>query len=339
MEQRMTLAQAALEEVAGRADRPPCPLCKSPDVQFWTRAKDVEYFTSTTWFNYFCCASCDILFLHPLPLDQLSQIYPSNYYAYIQAGGAIVKKIKSCLDRNKLRRVLKHIPGRELKVLDIGGGTGDLLNQVRLADTRVRFTQIVDLDARAEELARAAGHEYSRCRIEDFQSNYSFDLILLLNLIEHVENPVDVLQKAGSMLAPDGRILIKTPNFDSIDARLFRHRSWGGYHCPRHWILFTAGSLRNAAVAARLKVDRVSYTQGAPFWAISIFELLRRSGVLTASRTAPAPYHFTIPILQGIFAALDFARRPLSRTSQMFAEMSIVPKREQMTEAPTAGNL
>src|SRR3984893_4170981 len=202
MEIRMTLAQATLEEAAGRADRPACPLCKSPDVQFWTRAKDVEYFTSTTWFNYFCCASCDILFLHPLPLDQLSQIYPSNYYAYIQAGGSIVKKIKSYLDRNKLRRVLKHIPGRELKVLDIGGGAGELLNQVRLADTRVRFTQIVDLDARAEELARAAGHEYSHCRIEDFQCNYSFDLILLLNLIEHVENPVDVLQKAGSMLAP-----------------------------------------------------------------------------------------------------------------------------------------
>jgi len=41
-----------------------------------------------------------------------------------------------------------------------------------------------------------------------------------------VRDPVAVLQKMSGMLAPDGLILIKTPNYDSLDARIFRHRNW-----------------------------------------------------------------------------------------------------------------
>jgi SAM-dependent methyltransferase len=323
MERGMTPVHEFQELKPQAQDSPRCPLCGSLDVQFWARAQDVEYYTSTEWFNYFCCASCEVLFLCPAPLDQLAQIYPPNYYAYVETGSSFVKRIKSHLDRRQFRKILRQIPGSEVKVLDVGGGTGETLGQVRLADGRVKFTQIVDIDAQAEEVARAAGHQYSCCRIEDFRCNHSFDLILLLNLIEHVQSPIDVLRKVRSMLAPGGRILVKTPNFDSIDARLFRHRSWGGYHCPRHWMLFTARSLRRAAAAADLRVSRILYTQGAPFWAISIFELLHKSGLLRASHVDPAPYHRAIPVLQGIFAAIDFARAPFSPTSQMFAELSI----------------
>jgi 2-polyprenyl-3-methyl-5-hydroxy-6-metoxy-1,4-benzoquinol methylase len=305
------------------AGSPGCPLCLSRNVQLWARARDVEYYTNAKWFDYYRCDSCDVLFLYPLPVDQLAEIYPPNYYAYSQARSSMVTKIKSFLDRRQLRRILRRIPGEQLSVLDIGGGAGEVLNQVRAADMRVKFTQIVDLDAGAEGAAQAAGHEYARCRIEDFRSSRSFDLILLLNLIEHVENPVAVLRKAGSFLAPQGWILIKTPNFDSFDARLFRHRSWGGYHCPRHWTMFTARSLRAAAKAAGLQVSRISYTQGAPFWAISVFELLREAGLVRASHSAPAPFHPIIPLLQGVFAAIDFVRSPFSRTSQMFIEMRV----------------
>jgi len=318
----MTLIVDSRNYLAPELEPPRCPLCTSGQVGLWTRARDIEYYTSSDWFNYYCCDSCEVLFLHPLPIERLAEIYPPTYYAYVQAERSLVQRIKSRLDKHRLRTVLAGIAGSDLAVLDIGGGTGQILNQVRDADQRVRFTQIVDLDSGAEHIARSAGHEYARCRIEEFSSNRDFDLILMLNLIEHVEDPVSVLSKAGSMLSSRGRMLVKTPNFDSLDARLFRHRSWGGYHCPRHWTLFTARSFERAALASGLRVSSLSYTQGAPFWAISVFEALRGAGFAQASADAPAPFHPIIPFLQGCFAAFDLARETFSRTSQIFAELS-----------------
>lgn len=313
---------AVSDALADAADFPRCPLCSSSGAALWARAQDVEYFTSSDWFSYYRCDRCEVLFLHPLPVDRLTEIYPANYYAYVQNTSSPVQQVKSFLDGRRLKRTLAKISAPRLNVLDIGGGAGQVLDQVRLIDPRVQFTQIVDLDGDAERIARVAGHAYTRCRIEEFSADRNFDLILMLNLIEHVEDPVSVLGKVRSMLSPQGRVLLKTPNVDSWDARLFRSRNWGGYHCPRHWTLFTEASFERAARAAGLEVNRVAYTQGAPFWAVSVFDALRRKGLAQASADAPAPFHPLIPWLQAFFAALDLARSPLSRTSQIFVELT-----------------
>lgn len=289
----------------------------------WTRAQDVEYYTSPDWFDYYRCASCDVAFLNPLPVERLAESYPPNYYSYAAARRSLVQRVKTFLDRRYLRRILRQIDGVALSVLDIGGGTGQILDIVRRADLRVRTTHIVDLNEGAEAAAHAGGHGFTRCRIEEFSSPACFDLILLLNLIEHVEDPLAVLSKTAALLAPGGRAIIKTPNMDSLDARLFRHQSWGGYHCPRHWTLFTPESFSAAAARAGLKIKRLSFTQGAPFWAISVFEVLRKQGLVAASGRAPAPFHPLIPVLQAAFAIFDLLRSPFSRTSQMFVEMSV----------------
>jgi len=78
-----------------------------------------------------------------------------------------------------------------------------------------------------------------------FRHGRKFDLIMMLNLIEHVRDPVAVLQKMKRHAGADGLILIKTPNYDSLDARIFRHRNWVGLHCPRHWVI-SRGKLRAA---------------------------------------------------------------------------------------------
>jgi SAM-dependent methyltransferase len=301
---------------------PCCPLCvRDGHIRHWARAQDVEYYTSRDWYDYYRCEYCDVLFLHPLPANRLREIYPANYYSYVSGKRSWINAAKRLSDRNRLGQILRRIHGDTLQVLDVGGGTGGTLDILRQVDKRVGITEVVDLDEGAEAAARAAGHGYVRCRFEDFSGSRRYDLILLLNLIEHVKDPVAVLTKARTLLAPGGRILVKTPNVDSIDARLFRQRSWGGYHCPRHWTLFTPESFSEAAKTAGLEVIRVSFTQGAPFWAISIFERLRQAGWVKGSADAPAPFHPIIPVLQAIFAAADMVRAPFSRTSQIFVEM------------------
>jgi 2-polyprenyl-3-methyl-5-hydroxy-6-metoxy-1,4-benzoquinol methylase len=51
---------------------------------------------------------------------------------------------------------------------------------------------------------------------EDFASNEQFDTIVLGHVLEHVENPVQVLRKASACLAPGGVICCAVPNARSL---------------------------------------------------------------------------------------------------------------------------
>jgi 2-polyprenyl-3-methyl-5-hydroxy-6-metoxy-1,4-benzoquinol methylase len=215
------------------------------------------------------------------------------------------------------RSVLRQVPGATLSVLDVGGGAGWQLNAARECDSRVTFTQVIDFDTGARDLAKGNGHEFFCGRIEDFESSRRFDLILLLNLIEHVQDPLAVLQKLRANLTPAGVILVKTPNYDSLDARLFRHRNWGGYHAPRHWVIFTRASFERLAHQAGLRIRSFKYTQGAPFWATSILFELARRGLIRVTKERPAVYHPLFAPLAGLAAGFDFIRQPFAKLSQM----------------------
>lgn len=300
---------------------PKCLACGSGAVAFWARAGDVEYASTAESFDYFHCSDCGALSIGPVPRDRLAEIYPDTYYSFSGEKLSAVERVKQWLDRRLFRKLLKGIEGTSLAALDVGGGNGWLLSQARAVEPRLRQTVVVDLDASAEAGALANGHDFHLGRIEDYESNRKFDLILLLNLIEHVEDPVAVLAKMRALLAPGGRILVKTPNHDSLDAHLFRHKSWGGYHCPRHWVIFTPESFARAAAAAGLAIERTQLTQGAPFWAVSVLEALKRRGWVRLDRAHPMCRHPLFGPLLGLFAAVDIVRGRFARTSQMFVHL------------------
>jgi 2-polyprenyl-3-methyl-5-hydroxy-6-metoxy-1,4-benzoquinol methylase len=297
-----------------------CPICKSITLVLWAKATDAEYCTTADeLFSFYQCRDCLTLVLHPIPNDRLNVIYPKNYYSYAQSPRSIVQRIKLGLDKRWFRKVTWDLQGTDLSALDIGGGAGLQLNVLRSADNRFNNTVVVDIDSTAEEEARRNHHSYFCGGIENYTTEKKYDVILMLNLIEHVESPVDMLKKAASLLSPQGKILLKTPNTDSLDARLFRHHNWGGYHCPRHWVLFTKESLERAIHSAGLNAYSITYTQGAPFWAVSVLFALKRLGLVSITAQRPAAYHPMLGLLTGAFAGFDFIRRYFSKTSQMFA--------------------
>ena len=119
----------------------------------------------------------------------------------------IVERVKQWLDRRMFKKLFAGIQGDSLSALDVGGGTGWLLSQAREVEPRLKHTAVVDIDAQAREGAEKLGHAFHLGRVEDFKTDRKYDLILLLNLIEHVEDPVGVLSKMRELLAPGGRIL------------------------------------------------------------------------------------------------------------------------------------
>jgi 2-polyprenyl-3-methyl-5-hydroxy-6-metoxy-1,4-benzoquinol methylase len=294
-----------------------CPLCNRGGAVHWARASDIEYFTPTGEFDFYRCEACNVLFISPMPGDKLGDIYPSNYYSFAPQKAGLIQRIKQTLDQRAFRAVSRTISGSDLAALDIGGGSGWLLDELRKADNRFTYTCVADIDPGAQQLAEAAGHRFALGPVETFAPDRPFDLIFMLNMIEHVTEPRAVLRKAASMLSANGRLLLKTPNFDALDARLFRRRSWAGLHTPRHFVLFTQDSLKTLCDEAGLAVVDFRYTQGAPFWSVSVLDILRRAGLADVSAARPAVYHPAIPFLQAAFAAFDFARRPFAKLSQM----------------------
>ncbi len=298
-----------------------CLACQSKNVSFWAEARDVEYHSVTDSFAYVRCSDCSTLSIVNPPADRLAEIYPDTYYSFGDQGASIVGQVKEWLDRRAFKKLFAGIKGDQITALDVGGGAGWLLTLAKSVEPRISETVVVDLDGAAESLAHIAGHDFYLGPVETYETDRRFNVIFMLNLIEHVADPVAVLKKMQGLLAPGGVIFVKTPNHDSFDARLFRNHSWGGLHCPRHWVIFTPESFGRAANAAGLTVQNLSLTQGAPFWAVSVLEWLARNGFAKIDRQHPMVRHMLFGPLTAAFALIDFARLPLSRTSQMFATL------------------
>lgn len=294
---------------------PACPIRGCTDTSWYADAHDIEYHTSDRTYSFYKCHTCDVLFIVPMLWDRLGEIYPKNYYSYAPKKAGVVPR-QRLLDRI-LVKLLASIPGSRLSVLDIGGGSGWKLDQVKSCSPRVSFTQCVDLDESARAQAVAHGHAYYLGRIEQFETDRRFDLVLALALIEHVRDPALVLRRIAGLLTAHGRVLITTPNFDALDARLFRNCSWGGYHTPRHFVLFNRQSFTDLAEQSGLGVVSFSYRQLPSYWSLAVLDAMRRLGLIEVSAQRPAYCHPLDPLLQASFAAFEFARAPFAQLSHM----------------------
>lgn len=299
-----------------------CPVCNSADGRIFAQASDIEYYTSDEIFNYIQCPSCDTIYLDSPPVDQLSKIYPANYYSYDASskGFLFLEKIKIFFDTRTFRKLLfnKNNKKKSIKILDIGGGTGWLLNRIQKTISKKIETHIVDLDENAKAMAELAGHIFHCSPIENFTSLEKFDLIIMFNLIEHVADPASVLKKVKNLLADGGAVIIKTPNINSLDCRLFQHDYWGGLHCPRHWVLFTRDGFVNLVEQLGFYCVNARYTQGAPFWTTSILFKLAKWRLICISSRRPLLKHPLFLFLLALTAAFDFIRLPFFPTSQVF---------------------
>lgn len=93
-------------------------------------------------------------------------------------------------------------------ILDIGCATGKVGQQLREAG----FNRLsaVEVDAGIAEIARPF-YETVAPDLGTFKG-CTFDLILLLDVLEHTPDPAGFLREAVSLLNPGGTILISTPN-------------------------------------------------------------------------------------------------------------------------------
>lgn len=72
---------------------------------------------------------------------------------------------------------------------------------------------------------------------------HKFDLIFAFDILEHLSSPVKFLSQCHALLAPNGKLILTTPNTASWE-RVLKGEHWSGATDPQHKILFSRYSLQ-----------------------------------------------------------------------------------------------
>lgn len=292
-----------------------CILCKN-EVRIWSEARDVEYASTEFIYSYFQCITCEVLFLKNPPVNYLSEIYPSDYYSFKSTEKNFIYRIKSLIERRVVASQTRHFEALEnLKILDLGGGSGYFAN-VCLDLFPNAIVSIVDFEISdaTEDKSINRNKNFVRCDLNvDFPIG-KFDLIIAWNILEHVVNPNDFLLSCYQNLSEEGVLILQTPNFDTLSAKLFRKSYWGGLHSPRHFVIFNDSSLLTAVKAIGFENTKIKFVQGAHFWAVSICNYFS----LRAKQNSKPLYKYrSYKFLLTLFAFLDGFLSLISKTGQM----------------------
>jgi len=150
------------------------------------------------------------------------------------------------LRQQVLARGLMYLRGERIgRLLEIGCGSGSFLAGMRDLGWEVEG---IDLDPVAIDGARRQyGLEVRHGLFEDEEYPLErFDAVVMSHVIEHVYDPLALLAKCSRILRPGGRIVLLTPNIESLGHSRFG-ASWVHLDPPRHLHLFSLATLREMA--------------------------------------------------------------------------------------------
>jgi SAM-dependent methyltransferase len=187
------------------------------------------------------CRACGTLRHHPLTaVDEPAVLY-GDHYAYRQVAHA--QRFREALaDHDRLVRPHLPPPPAPRRLLEVGCSYGYLL---ALAQERSGCTAVgCELDPATAQAARdELGLQVHAGRLEAVAADLPapFDLILMLDLIEHLADPHPMLTAACELLAPGGALVIETPRVGCRPHRL-AGRDWIGL-LPHHPVLYTRRGL------------------------------------------------------------------------------------------------
>jgi SAM-dependent methyltransferase len=166
-----------------------------------------------------------------------------------------------------LARVARHRPAAR-SLLDVGAGTGFLVE----AAARRGWEGIgVEPSAPLAARARASGRPVLAGGLpHPALGARRFDVVTLVDVVEHVADPVTLLRDAARHLAPGGALLVVTPDVAAWAPRVLGARWW--HYRIAHVGYFDRHTLRQLATRAGLRVAAIA----RPRWFLPIGYLAER---------------------------------------------------------------
>ena len=169
---------------------------------------------------------------------------------------SMVPVLRSRAVYDGLREAFPAFPNRTDNLLiDVGCGRGDFLARMKSLGWNVLG---IEPDPVSSELARARGIAVFNGRLEEAGlADGIADQVSLNHVLEHADDPAGLLKECRRVLRPGGRLVLYTPNAESLGHRWFR-QAWRGLEPPRHLFVFSPQALRSALEAASFRTFRMT---------------------------------------------------------------------------------
>lgn len=217
------------------------------------------------------CKICKLYYVNPRPDSICLQNEHKRYYT-----GDRALKANSHWDRGSIesfRGIMKYCKERISTgcVLDIGAGGGFFLHLMKETGYEVEGI---------EPSSDACAYAEKEFGIKMFcgtlnEAIYSFkekfDIVTILNVLEHTPNPYELLMIVKKILSPNGIIIITIPNlifglpilwFEKLLKKIFGKfcisRFISVFHIPSHLYLFSPKTIKNLLMKAGFRDIAVS---------------------------------------------------------------------------------
>jgi 2-polyprenyl-3-methyl-5-hydroxy-6-metoxy-1,4-benzoquinol methylase len=193
-------------------------------------------------YTVFLCEECMVGFTVPRPsVEELSKLYAAGNYRVLHGKRfhPLVEFFVYIFRRRRRRQIERHIG--QGRILDIGCGRGFFLALMREhgwtvsgiefnKETAAYASEVYGIDVRTGE---PAGWGFD---------DHSFDVITITHVLEHVQNPSEVLSACGQLLRPGGLLVVTVPNIASLQAAAGK-RAWFHLDIPYHLYHFSEQGL------------------------------------------------------------------------------------------------
>jgi len=206
-----------------------CMLCNSKESFVFKKKKIIENFSTNNLkisdkdygltLKLYKCSDCNFIFASRSDCKQFYSSYKNmKDYDYIKSENQRYFQLKNLIEiyLKKFNKPQKH--------LDIGAGSGiltSIMKNKKIDSLGIEPSFYLKLFAQKKKRnVKSIQLKSLACK------NLRFDLITLIDVIEHVNNPGLILEYCYKLLKKNGNILIVTPNTDSVAAKILNFKWW-----------------------------------------------------------------------------------------------------------------
>ena len=188
-----------------------CPVCRCErHTVIYDLRKRHSWFAVAGWILR--CDDCGMWYKALAEDEDLEDAYGEEYSEH--AGNS--EYMENSTTRDFFQGVLKRIDttgqADPPQLLDIGASTGTFMEEAIKAGYEAEG---IDLAHGLVELAQKKGLNVRRQNVTELDEPEKFDVISMMDIIEHVTDPVAILEGLYSSLKPGGKLVVFTPNHGS----------------------------------------------------------------------------------------------------------------------------
>jgi SAM-dependent methyltransferase len=243
--------------------------------------------------DVFQCGSCGLGRADGSSFDPLAY-YNQGYFSGGQSDGYADYCSAEPVLRREFARTVEFIQDRKPqgRLLEIGCAYGFFLDEARRAGFEVSGIEPAEL---AAAHARDLGLNIVCGMLTEttFKSLGTLDVIVLLDVIEHLPDPHEALALCADHLRPDGIIVLTTGDFGSIVAQS-TGAHWRLMTPPQHLWFFNRDSVASLAHSVGLRIESSDHPWKFVPLSLVVFQLGRMLGRKAAASSIGS--RFAIPV-------------------------------------------